>query len=60
MDVRKRAWIGLCAAMMLVGMAGTAEAFYIDEKNTLSFSCQTVRPGRPFACRIRPDGHSRM
>ena len=40
MDVRKRAWIGLCAAMMLVGMAGTAEAFFIDDKNTLSFAAR--------------------
>ena len=38
MDVRKRAWIGLCAAIILVGLAGTAEAFYIDDKNTLSFT----------------------
>jgi|GEM_PF-323222 len=40
MDVRKRAWIGLCAAMMLAGLCGTAEAFYIDGKNTLSFSAK--------------------
>jgi len=38
MDVRKRAWIGLCAAIMLVRLAGTAEAFYIDDKNTFSFT----------------------
>jgi len=38
MDVRKRAWIGICAAMMLVGLSATAEAFYIDDKNTLSFT----------------------
>ncbi len=40
MDVRKRAWVGLCAAIFLVGLAATAEAFYIDEKNTLSFSAK--------------------
>lgn len=40
MDVRKRAWIGLCAAIMLVVLAGTAEAFFIDEKNTLSFTAK--------------------
>ncbi len=40
MDVRKRAWIGLFAAMMMVGLVGSAEAFYIDDKNTLSFSAK--------------------
>ena len=40
MDVRKRAWIGILAAMTLVGLAGTAEAFYIDGNNTLSFSAK--------------------
>jgi len=40
MDVRKRALIGLCAVMMLVGLAVSAEAFYIDDKNTLSFSAK--------------------
>jgi hypothetical protein len=40
MDVRKRALIGLCAAVLLLGLAGRAEAFYIDDKNTLSFSAK--------------------
>ncbi len=40
MDVRKRAWIGLCAAVMLVVLAGTAEAFYIDARKTLSFGAK--------------------
>jgi hypothetical protein len=40
MDVRKHAWIGILAAMMLVGLAGTAEAFYIDDKNTLAFGAK--------------------
>ena len=37
MDARKRVWIGLFAVLMLIGLAGSAKAFYIDDKNTLSF-----------------------
>jgi hypothetical protein len=40
MDVRKRALIGLCAVLMLVGLAVSAEAFYVDDKNTLSVSAK--------------------
>jgi hypothetical protein len=40
MDVRKRAWIGICAAVFLLAIVARAEAFSIDEKNTLSLSAK--------------------
>jgi hypothetical protein len=38
MDVRKRGWIVWSAAVFLVSLTATAEAFYVDEDNTLSIS----------------------
>ena len=40
MDVWKRVWIGLFAAVLLVALTGTAEAFYVDGKKTLSFTAK--------------------
>jgi hypothetical protein len=40
MDVRKRAYVGLVAAIILFGLAGSAEAFFVDGKNTLSFTAK--------------------
>ena len=40
MDVRKRVWIGLFTAVLLAGLAGTAHAFYVDGKKTLSFTAK--------------------
>ena len=36
MNVWKRGWIGLSAALLLVGLTAGAEAVYIDEEGTLS------------------------
>ena len=40
MAVNKRAWIGLCVAVLLVGLAAKAEAIYIDDNNTLSITAK--------------------
>ncbi len=40
MDLRKRVWIGFCMAILLTGLTGTAEAFYIDGNRTLSFTAK--------------------
>ena len=40
MDVRKRVWIGLAVAGLLLAMTGGAEAFFVDEENTLSIAAK--------------------
>jgi len=40
MDVSNRAWIGFCLAVLLVGLAATAEALYIDDNKTLAFAAK--------------------
>ena len=40
MNVLKQTLIGICAAVLLVGLAVPAEAFYIDGEHTLSFNAK--------------------
>ena len=40
MHVNKRTLIGFCVAVLLVGLAAGAEAFYIDDNKTLSFTAK--------------------
>ena len=40
MELVKRGWILLCALALLVGLSGRAGAFYVDDKNTLSFGAK--------------------
>ncbi len=40
MDARKRGWIGFAVVVLVLGMAGGADAFFVDSENTLSVSAK--------------------